>query len=96
MIVAFQRMFRILERWNNNQVAPSLSKPHELSYRSNIYAGIGNFSVYILYPLKLFFIPKKLQSTISCTNSHLNFILRHLILTFQNVFLVCRDLRYVK
>ena len=35
MTVAFQRMFRILERWNNNQVTPSLSKPHELSYRSN-------------------------------------------------------------
>ena len=28
-------MFGILERWNNNQVTPSLSKPHELSYRSN-------------------------------------------------------------
>ena len=36
MTVAFQRMFGILERWNNNQVTPSLSKPHELSYRSNI------------------------------------------------------------
>ena len=35
MTVAFQRMFEILERWNNNQVAPSYSKPHELSYRSN-------------------------------------------------------------
>ena len=35
MTVAFQRMFGILERWNNNQVTPSLSKPHELSYRSN-------------------------------------------------------------
>ena len=34
MTVASQRMFGILERWNNNQVAPSLSKPHELSYRS--------------------------------------------------------------
>ena len=31
------RMFGILERWNNNQVTPSLSKPHELSYRSNIF-----------------------------------------------------------
>ena len=29
-------MFDILEGWNNNQVTPSLSKPHELSYRSNI------------------------------------------------------------
>ena len=36
MTVAFQRMFLILERWNNNQVTPSLSKLHELSYRSNI------------------------------------------------------------
>ena len=35
MTVAFQRMFGILERWNNNQVAPSLSEPHELSYRFN-------------------------------------------------------------
>ena len=35
MTVAFKRMFGILERWNNNQVTPSLSKPHELSYRSN-------------------------------------------------------------
>ena len=34
MTVAFQRMFGILERWNNNQVTPSLGKPHELSYRS--------------------------------------------------------------
>ena len=37
MTVAVQRMFGILERWNNNQVTPSLSKPHELSYRSNKY-----------------------------------------------------------
>ena len=36
MTVAFQRMFGILGRWNNSQVTPSLSKPHELSYRSNI------------------------------------------------------------
>ena len=35
MTVAFLHMFGILERWNNNQVTPSLSKPHELSYRSN-------------------------------------------------------------
>ena len=41
MTVAFQHMFRILERWNNNQVTPSLSKPHELSYRSNIFEVIG-------------------------------------------------------
>ena len=35
MRVAFQRMLGILERWNNNQVTPSLRKLHELSYRSN-------------------------------------------------------------
>ena len=34
MAVAFQRMFGLLERWNNNQITPSLSKPHELSYTS--------------------------------------------------------------
>ena len=34
MTVAFQRMFRILEQQNNNQVTPSRSKPYELSYRS--------------------------------------------------------------
>ena len=37
MTVAFQRMFGILERWNNNQVTPSLRKPHELSYRFNTW-----------------------------------------------------------
>ena len=37
MTVAFQCMFGILERWNNNQVTPYLSKPHELSYRFNIF-----------------------------------------------------------
>ena len=37
MTVAFQRMFDILERWNNIQVTPSLSKPHELNYRSNTF-----------------------------------------------------------
>ena len=40
MTVAFQRMFGILERWNNNQVTPSLSKPHELSYRPNISSNL--------------------------------------------------------
>ena len=45
MTVAFQRMFGILERWNNNQVTPSLSKPHELSYRSNIII-TGNLQAY--------------------------------------------------
>ena len=38
MTVAFQRMFGILERWNNNQVTPSLSKPHELSYRPKTFS----------------------------------------------------------
>ena len=28
MTVAFRRIFGILERWNNNQVTLSLSKPH--------------------------------------------------------------------
>ena len=36
MTVAFQRIFGILEWWNNNQFTPSLSKPQELSYRSDI------------------------------------------------------------
>ena len=40
MTVAFQRMFGILKRWNNNQVTPSLSKLHELSYRFNISSEI--------------------------------------------------------
>ena len=31
MTVAFQRMFGILERWNNNQVTPSLRKLHKLT-----------------------------------------------------------------
>ena len=35
MTVAFQRMFGVMERWNNNYVTPSLIKPLELSYRSN-------------------------------------------------------------
>ena len=39
MTVSFQRMFGILERCNNNQVTPSLSKPHGLRYRSNIIIG---------------------------------------------------------
>ena len=43
MTVAFQRMLGILERWNNNQVTPSLSKPHELSYRFNIILFIFRF-----------------------------------------------------
>ena len=46
MTVAFQRMFGILERWNNNEVTLCFSKPHELSYRSNI--SIAK----ILFPLK--------------------------------------------
>ena len=44
MTVAFQRMFGILKRWNNNQVTPSLSKPHELSYRFNIKFNCIKFS----------------------------------------------------
>ena len=39
MTVAFQCIFGILERWNNNQVTPSLSKPHELSYRFEYFHG---------------------------------------------------------
>ena len=51
MTVAFQRMFGILERWNNNQATPSLSKPHELSYRSNNYA-FGSSKFYLLQEIK--------------------------------------------
>ena len=49
MTVAFQRMFRILERWNNIQVTPSLSKRHELSYRSNrfIQEFFGKLKIHI-------------------------------------------------
>ena len=46
MTVAFQRMSGILERSNNNQVMPSLIKPHELSYGSNISLSTFNY----LYP----------------------------------------------
>ena len=50
MTIAFQRMFGILYRWNKNQVMPSLSKPHELSYRSNIICEfIINFILLYLY-----------------------------------------------
>ena len=38
-------MFGILERWNNNQVTPSLRKPHELSYRYNNIICIKNSDV---------------------------------------------------
>ena len=44
MTVAFERMFGILERWSNNRVTPSPSKPHELSYRSNNKILIENSS----------------------------------------------------
>ena len=44
MTVAFQRMFGILERWNNNQVTPSLSKAHEL----NLYSCFTEFKKYWL------------------------------------------------
>ena len=40
MTVAFQRMFGIFERWNKNQLTPSLSKQHESSYKSNILTQI--------------------------------------------------------
>ena len=43
MTVAFQRIFGILERWNNNQVTPSLSKPHDLGYRSDNLQDINVF-----------------------------------------------------
>ena len=57
---------------------------------------VSPFNLYrnTVYILSNYTLPKKLQSTISCTNLNLNFILRHLILTFQNVFLLFRDLRY--
>ena len=45
MIVAFQRMFGILERWNNNQVTPSLSKPHQLSYTRGVSWSLSVFSI---------------------------------------------------
>lgn len=35
MTLAFQRIFGILERWNNKQVMSSLRKPHELTGRPN-------------------------------------------------------------
>ena len=47
MTVAFQRIFGILERWNNNQVTLSLSKPHELRYRSNRKPLHSNVKKYI-------------------------------------------------
>ena len=39
-------MFGILERWNNNQITPSLIKPHELSYRFNIWPTIVDFGIF--------------------------------------------------
>ena len=42
----------ILEQWNNNEVTPSLSKPHELSYRSTTYIrkrAIVNYKFYSAY-----------------------------------------------
>ena len=51
MTVAFQRVFGILERWNNNQVTPSLSKPHELGYRSNnIISRCEGYAMYLGRP----------------------------------------------
>ena len=63
MTVAFQRMFGILERCNNNQVTPSLSKPHELSYRSNIlYSWYRNRE----YEFLSFF--EQAETLVYCTN----------------------------
>ena len=53
MTVAFQRMFGILEPWNNNQVTPSLSKPHELSYRPN--------TIFLTRQLRKIFSPSKIE-----------------------------------
>ena len=50
MTVALQRMFGILERWSNNQVTPSLSKPHELSYRSKIILQLNNMKQWTTFP----------------------------------------------
>ena len=52
MKVAAQRMFGILERWNNNQVTTSLSKLHELSYRSNIFQKKIFKSIFYLLNIK--------------------------------------------
>ena len=51
MTVAFQLMIGILERWNNNQVTPSLSKPHELSYRSNKFTTFSKYLPHFLFAL---------------------------------------------
>ena len=58
MTVAFQRMLGILEGWNNNQVTPSLSEQHELSYRSNKskylkLEGINKHPVFTLRQIKI-------------------------------------------
>ena len=53
MTVASQRMFGWLERWNNNQVTPSLSKPHELRYRSNTFISGHRYLWTKLYVYKL-------------------------------------------
>ena len=63
MTVAFQRMFGILEPWNNNQVTTSLSKPHELSYRSNniikyLYIYLLRYKIKLLAYVALFFHSK--------------------------------------
>ena len=47
MAVAFQRMFGILERWNNNQATLPLRKPHELSYRYNIIIILKNLKIFL-------------------------------------------------
>ena len=68
MTVVFQCMFGILERWNNNQVTPSLSTPHELSYRSNIYSEgqIEDASTGARYSKNLFRSTSKLSHLVFC------------------------------
>ena len=68
MTVAFQRMFEILGRWNNNQVTPSLSKPHELNYRSNKY--LTDFMFYKLKSI-VFQYFKSIKRKIYCYNTNL-------------------------
>ena len=81
MTVSFQRMFRILERWNNNQDKPSLSKPHELSYRSNIKNAIKKYHVFIFYLGKWTIYVKTIN-----TKKFLFFV-RNVMVFFWNHFL---------
>ena len=59
MTVAFQRLFGTLERWNNNQVTPSLSKPHELSFRSNVRSKINETFV-----IKIFLVAPSVNEVV--------------------------------